>query len=63
MGLEFLLINSLTITVTKVQEVADTFMIGKDYISVFCFTETKVDSLNFMTKEINIFAKHRTRKN
>ena len=36
--LEILLINSLTINVGKVQEITDTFLVNKKYISMFCFT-------------------------
>ena len=52
--LEFLLVNSQKITVAKVQEVADAFMIEKDYITFLCFTETKVDCINFIPKGITL---------
>ena len=40
--LEILLINSLTINADKVQDIMDTLLINKEYISMFCFTEIKV---------------------
>ena len=55
-------INSLTINVSKVQEVTDTFLINKTYISMFCFTKTKVDSIDFIPRGIKLYTKHRTRK-
>ena len=53
--------NSLKITVNKVQEVANTFMIGKEYISMFCFTEIKVDSIDFVPKGIKMYTKHKNK--
>ena len=52
--LEILLINSLSITADKVQQTADAFMIGRKYISIFCFTETRVKSIGFMTQGITL---------
>ena len=60
--LELILINSLTLNVSKVQEVTDTFLINKTYISIFCFTQTKVDSTDFIPTGIKLFTAHRTRK-
>ena len=57
--LEILLINSLTINVGKVQEVTDAFLINKEYISIFCFTETRVRSINFTTKGITLHSQER----
>ena len=34
-------------------------MIEKDYISFLCFTETKVDCINFIPKGIKLYNKHR----
>ena len=58
--LEILLINSLGITADKVQQVAESFMIGKKYVSMFCFTETRVRSIGFKTEGIKIHSKERT---
>ena len=55
--LDILLINSLTINVGKVQEITDTFLIDKTYIRIFCFTEIKVDCIDFITTEINLYIK------
>ena len=41
MNLEILLVNTLTITATKVQTVIEDFMQEEIYTSIFCFTETK----------------------
>ena len=53
--LEILLINSLIITAGKVQEVTDKFLIDKPYISMFCFTEIKVDSIDFIPIGIKLY--------
>ena len=58
--LEVILINSLVINAGKVQEITDTFIMDKTYISIFCFTETKVDCIDFRTKRIKLYTKHRT---
>ena len=47
MDLEFLLLNTLTITAEKVQMFINDFLKGDSFTSIFCFTETKVESLNF----------------
>ena len=57
--LEFLLLNTLKIDAVKVQTVVDNFINGKEYNSFFCFTETKVDSLDFEPIGIKMFSKHR----
>ena len=51
--------NTLKLTVNKVQEVVNTFMLENEYISIFCFTETKVECLDFIPKGISIITKHR----
>ena len=45
--LEILLINSLKINAGKMQEIIDSFLVNKEYISTFCLTETKVDCIDF----------------
>ena len=62
MNLEILLINTLIISAVKVQTVINQFMVDKPYTSIFCFTETKVDSLNFKPVGIKVFSKHRKKK-
>ena len=62
MNLEILLLNTLTISAVKVQTVISQFMIDKPYTSIFCFTEIKVDSLNFNPIGLKIFSKHRKKK-
>ena len=57
--LEFLLLNTLIITDLKVQEVSDKFLANKPYISIFCFTEIKVDCIDFTPIGIKIISKHR----
>ena len=37
-------------------------MIDKKYTSIFYFTETKVDSLNFKPVGLKIFSKHRKKR-
>ena len=59
--LEILLMKTLTITAKKVQEVIDKFLIDKPYISMFCFTEIKVDSIDFIPKGIKLYTKHRNK--
>ena len=46
--LEVLLLNTLKITALKVQEVTDNYLRDKPYISLFCFTEVKVDCVDFI---------------
>ena len=60
--LEVMLVNSLKINVSKVQEIIDGFLIEKDYISLFCLTETKVDCLNFTPVGLTTYDKQRTGK-
>ena len=60
--LEILLLNTLKITAIKVQEVTDKYLINKPYISIFCFTEIKVDSIDFIPIGLKLFTKHRGRK-
>ena len=62
MNLEILLLNTLIISAVKVQTVINQFMVDKPYTSIFCFTETKVDSLNFKPIGLKIFSKHRKKK-
>ena len=61
-NLEFLLLNTLMINAVKVQTVLEDFVKGKAYNSIFCFTETKVDSLDFDPVGVEIFSKHRGKK-
>ena len=62
MNLEILLLNTLIISAVKVQTVIDKFMKNKTYTSIFCFTEIKVDSLNFKPVGLKIFSKHRKKR-
>ena len=59
MNLQFLLMNTQTITATKVQAVVEEFMQGQTHTSIFSFTKTKVDSINFKPVGLKIFTKHR----
>ena len=59
MNLEILLLNTRLIMATNVQTVINDFMRNKIYTSIFCFTETKVDSLNFKPIGLKLFTKHR----
>jgi len=61
-NLEVLLLNSLVINTTKIQTVVENFIRNKEYSSIFCLTETKVDSLDFEPQGIKMFSKHRNRK-
>ena len=61
-NLEVLLLNSLVINTTKVQTVVENFIRNKEYNSIFCLTETKVDSLDFEPQGIKMFSKHRNKK-
>ena len=61
-NLEVLLLNSLIINTTKVQTVVENFIRNKEYNSIFCLTETKVDSLDFEPQGIKMFSKHRNKK-
>ena len=59
MDVEFLLMNTLTITAEKVQIVINNFLQGETFSSIFCFTETKVDNPNFKPVGIKLFTKQR----
>ena len=59
MNVEILLLNTLTITATKVQMVTNEFLQGETYTSIFCFTETKVDNPDFKPVGIKLFSKQR----
>ena len=61
--LEILLINSCKIDAIKVQTVVEEFIRGKEHISIFCFTETKVKGHDFQPQGIKMFSKHRNKKN
>ena len=60
--LEVLLINSCKIDVVKVQTIINEFMTDKDYTTIFCMTETKVEGHEFQPEGVKIFSKHRGRK-
>merc|ERR1711874_421969 len=60
--LEVLLINSCRIDATKVQAIVDSFVRDKDHTTIFCMTETKVDSHDFQPDGITMFSAHRTKK-
>jgi len=60
--LEFLLVNSCAINVIKVQTIVENFIRNKKHTSIFCLTETKVDSHDFKPRGIKIFSKHRGKK-
>ena len=60
--LELLLLNTLTITDLKVQTVTDKFLVNKPYTSIFCFTETKVDCIDFTPIGLKIITKHRKKE-
>ena len=57
--LEFLLLNTWKIDASKVQAVIDKFLKGGDHKTLFCFTETKVDSLDFTPVGIKLYVKNR----
>ena len=59
MNVEIFLVNTLTITANKVQMVINEFLQGETYISIFCFTETKVDNPDFKPVGMKIFSKQR----
>ena len=61
-NLEFLLLNTLMINAVKVQTVLEDFVKGKTYNSIFCFTEIKVESLDFDPVGVKLFSKHRGKK-
>ena len=60
--LEILLINSCKIDAVKVQTIISEFMTGRDYTTIFCMTETKVEGHNFQPEGVKIFSKHRGRR-
>ena len=60
--LEILLVNSLKINAGKIQEIVDSFLIDKEYISIFCLTETKINCANFTPLGLTIYDKQRTGK-
>ena len=51
--------NTQTSTATKVQSAVEEFMQGETHTSIFCFTETKVDNLDFKPVGLKIFSKQR----
>ena len=55
--LEFLLLNTRKIDASKVQTVIDKFLKGGVHKTIFCFTETKVDSLDFTPVGIKLYVK------
>merc|ERR1711874_891448 len=56
------LINSCKIDAIKVQTIVEGFIRGKKHTSIFCMTETKVDSHDFQPDGIKILSVHRSRK-
>merc|ERR1712179_400770 len=60
--LEVLLINSWKINVTKVQTIVEEFIRDKNYTTIFCLTETKVEGHDFQPEGIRIISKQRKRK-
>ena len=60
--LEFLLLNTRKIDASKVQAVIDKFLKGGVHKTIFCFTETWVDSLNFTPVGIKLYEKNRGKK-
>ena len=60
--LEIMLVNSLKINASKIQEIIDGFLIDKTYISIFCLPETKVDCVNFTPVRLVTFDKQRVTK-
>ena len=60
--LEVLLINSCKIDAVKVQTIINEFMTDKDYTTIFCMTETKVEGHKFQPEGVKIFSKHRGKK-
>ena len=59
MNLQIILMNTQTITAPKVQEMVEACMQGKDHTSIFCFTETKCNSIDFNPIGLKVFTKHR----
>ena len=60
--LEILLLNTLIITDLKVQTITNRFINNKPYTGIFCFTETKVDCIDFTPVGLKIITKHRKKK-
>ena len=60
--LEVLLINSWKIDAPKVQTIVEDFIRDKNYTTIFCLTETKVEGHDFQPEGIKIFSKQRKRK-
>merc|ERR1711874_635935 len=60
--LEFLLVNSCAINVIKVQTIVENLIRDKKHTSIFCLTETKVDSHDFEPRGIKMFSIHRGKK-
>ena len=60
--LEVLLVNSLKINAGKIQEITDGFLVEKEYISIFCLTEMKVNCTNFKKLGITLYDKQRSGK-
>ena len=60
--LEVLLVNSCKIDAIKVQTIINEFITGKDYTTIFCMTETKVEGHDFQPEGVKIFSKHRGRR-
>ena len=60
--LEILLLNSRKIDAVKVQTIVEEFMIDKNYTTIFCLTETKVEGHDFQPVGIKIMSKQRSRK-
>ena len=56
------LINSCKIDAIKVQTIVEGFIRGKKHTSIFCLTETIVDSHDFEPRGIKMFSRHRTKK-
>merc|ERR1711888_87854 len=64
MSVEILLINSLKISIGKIQEITDGFLIDKEYVSIFCLTEMKENCANYQELGLTIYDKQRAgRKN
>ena len=57
--LEVMLINIRSINADKVQQIVEGFLTRKDYISIFCLTETQVKSIGFKTQGIKMHTKER----
>ena len=58
--LEIMLINSLQINAGKIQEIVDSFLIEKEYTSIFCLTETKVDYVDFVPIGLTTYDRQRS---